>query len=224
MHDVPSRLAVFDLDGTVLVGDEPVLTYLRELVARTALPAAAESTLRAYLRDGGDDPDAYAFVARLAAEAGVGPSVRGAAYAASRDALHEGRIDVEVAEGLPALLDERPPGVVAVLVTNAPVAGVAPLLDRLGLGGRFDRLIGDAGKPAGMSAVLRGLLAEYGVPPERLLAVGDIWANDLAAADDLGGTTALIDRHGRGGGAPDFRAGTLSALIPAIERWWGPLR
>ncbi|MFD1720040.1 HAD family hydrolase [Amnibacterium endophyticum] len=215
----PTRLVVLDLDGTVLVGDEPVRAYLAALLRRAPLPGA-EAVLESYLARGGSEPDAYAAVARIAERAGVPAADRQAAYAESRAALHAGAVAAHAAEGLAAALDRRPAGVVVALVTNAPVEGAAPLLERVGLAGRLDRVVGDAGKPAGMPEVLQGLLAETGVGAERLLAAGDVWANDLAAAAALGGTTVLIDRHGHAEGAPDLRGPSLAALLPALEEWW----
>lgn len=213
------RLVVLDLDGTVLTGDEPVRAYLAALLREAPVPGA-EAALEAHLAGGGEEADAYAVVAAAAARADVPAAARQRAYLASRAALHAGEVPAAAADGLAEALERRPPGVLVALVTNAPLDGAAPLLERIGLAGRFDRLIGDAGKPAGMPALLEGLLAETGVPASRLLAVGDVWENDLAAAARLGGTTALVDRHGRGGGSPDLAGPSLAALLPSLEAWW----
>ena len=106
------------------------------------------------------------------------------------------------------------------LVTNAPVDGIEPVLDRLGLTGLLDAVEGDAGKPAGMPAVLRRLLEGAGLPPDRLLSVGDVWRNDLEPAAAIGAATAFVDRFGLGEGSPTFRARTLESLLPDVERWW----
>ncbi len=98
------------------------------------------------------------------------------------------------------------------LVTNAPVDGIEPVLARLGLEGVLDETIGDAGKPCGMPAALDRLLSA--LPPAALLSVGDVWRNDLEPA------AAIVDRFERGEGSPTFRGRTLEALLPDIERWW----
>lgn len=207
------RVVVFDLDGTVAVGDEPVLAYLRGVAGD-----AADAELAGWAGSGGTFLDGYALVVAWADAHGVPEARRSAAYAKSRAALHDGDIPVTAPEGLAAALARRPVEVRCVLVTNAPVAGIEPLLDRLGV--TFDSVIGDAGKPGELPAVLDRLLQEADLPPERLLSVGDLWVNDLAPAAAIGATTAYVDRFGRGDGAPTFRAGTLTALLPGIEAWW----
>lgn len=214
MTDI-GRLVVLDLDGTVAAGDAPVLAYLRGLAG-----PEADTMIARWLADPSGYRDGYAFVAAWSAEHGVSDARRAAAYAESRRALHDGELAVAAPEGLVALLARRPAAVGCVLVTNAPVAGMEPLLDRLGIGDLLDGLIGDAGKPDGMAAILRSLLADADVPPARLLSVGDVWANDLAPAAALGAATAYVDRFARGDGAPTFRGPSLTALLADIEGWW----
>jgi FMN phosphatase YigB (HAD superfamily) len=209
------RIVVLDLDGTVAVGDEPVLHYLRAMAG-----AAADAAFAGWAATGDGFRDGYALAAAWAAEHDVAEADRSAAYGASRAALHEGLLDVAAPEGLAAALDRRPADVRAVLVTNAPVDGVEPLLERLGLAGRLDALVGDAGKPAGMPAVLARLLAESGLAPSALLSVGDVWVNDLEPAAAIGAATAFVDRFALGEGDPTFRARTLTELLPDLERWW----
>jgi FMN phosphatase YigB (HAD superfamily) len=208
------RIVVLDLDGTVAVGDEPVLAYFRGVAG-----GEADDVLARWVLTGGEGyRDGYALVADWAAAHEVVDEVRSAAYAASRQALHDGTATVTAPEGLAELLRRRPDDVRCVLVTNAPVDGIEPLLARLGLEGLLDDVIGEAGKPVGMPAVLDRLLGE--LPADRLLSVGDVWANDLAPAAAIGATTAFIDRFGPGRGDPTFRASTLEQLLPDIEHWW----
>jgi FMN phosphatase YigB (HAD superfamily) len=207
------RVVVLDFDGTVAVGDEPVLAYFRGVAG-----GDADEALARWVETGDGFRDGYALVADWAVAHRVAEEVRAAAYAASRAALHRGEAAVAAPAGLPQLLRDRPADVRCVLVTNAPVDGIEPVIDRLGLAGLLDGLVGDAGKPAGMRAVLEGLLGD--LPPERLLSVGDVWANDLAPAASMGAATAFVDRFDRGEGTPTFRARTLEALLPDIEAWW----
>jgi FMN phosphatase YigB (HAD superfamily) len=215
---------VWDFDGTVCLGDGPVRAYASAAGSRLAAAAAADlqSRLAAWLAGGSADDaiDGYALVASVATAHGLDGAGLSAAYRESRAALHDGRIDVHAPEGLAALLASRPADVRCALVTNAPVQGIEPVLDRIGLAGAFDVLLGDAGKPAGMPAVLERLLHRFDVLPDALLSVGDIWVNDLEPAARIGGTTALIDRFGRGGGSPDLRAASLPGLYPDLEAWW----
>ncbi|WP_375388987.1 HAD family hydrolase [uncultured Amnibacterium sp.] len=210
-----SRLVVLDFDGTVAVGDEPVLDYFRGVAG-----GAADDAFAHWVGTGDGYRDGYSLVAEWARAHGVAEEVRSAAYARSRAGLHDGDLQVVAPDGLADVLARRPADVRCVLVTNAPVDGIEPVLARLGLDGRLDALIGDAGKPGGMGAVLARLLAEAGLAPDRLLSVGDVWANDLEPAAAIGAATAFVDRFGLGDGDPTFRAATLTALLPDIERWW----
>jgi FMN phosphatase YigB (HAD superfamily) len=210
---VPGRIVVLDFDGTVAVGDAPVLAYFRGVAGGEADRALAD-----WVRTGEGYRDGYALVADWAAAHDVTEAARSAAYAAGRAALHDGSISVVAPEGLADLLRRRPADVRCVLVTNAPVDGLDPVLARLELEGLLDDVIGDAGKPGGMPAILHRLLA--GAPADRLLSVGDVWPNDLEPAAGIGAATAFVDRFGRGEGTPTFRARTLEALLPALERWW----
>jgi FMN phosphatase YigB (HAD superfamily) len=208
-----ARIVVLDFDGTVAVGDAPVLAYLRGIAG-----TAADERFARWAETGEGYSDGYGLVADWAATHEVPEAVRAEAYAASRAALHAGDAAVTAPVGLAGLLRSRPADVRCVLVTNAPVAGIEPVLDRLGLTGLLDALIGDARKPAGMPAVLAELLGD--LTADRLLSVGDVWRNDLEPAAAIGAATAFIDRFGVGEGSPTFRGRTLEALLPDIERWW----
>jgi FMN phosphatase YigB (HAD superfamily) len=210
------RIVVLDFDGTVAVGDEPVLAYFRGVAG----PEADDVLARWVLTGGTGYRDGYALVADWAAVHEVVEEVRAAAYATSRRELHDGTAAVAAPEGLAELLRRRPADVRCVLVTNAPVDGIEPVLARLGLEGLLDEVLGDAGKPGGMPAVLARLLDEASLPPDRLLSVGDIWCNDLEPAARTGAATAFVDRFQSGEGSPTFRARTLEDLLPDVDRWW----
>lgn len=207
------RIVVLDFDGTVAVGDEPVLAYFRAVAG-----PQADGLFAPWAATGEGYRDGYALVADWAARNGVEESARSAGYAASRAALHSGEAAVTAPAGLADLLRSRPDDVRCVLVTNAPVDGIDPVLERLGLSGLLDELVGDAGKPTGMPEILASLLGD--LPPDRLMSIGDIWRNDLEPAAAIGAATAFIDRFGLGEGSPTFRARTLEGLLPDIERWW----
>ena len=207
---------MLDFDGTVAVGDEPVLAYFRGVAG----PEADDVLARWVLTGGAGYRDGYALVADWATAHEVVEEVRAAAYAASRAAVHDGTAAVTAPEGLADLLRRRPSDVRCVLVTNAPVEGIEPVLARLGLEGLLDEVVGDARKPDGMPAVLERLLAEASLPADRLLSVGDVWRNDLEPAAAIGAATAFVDRFDAGEGAPTFRARTMEELLPDLERWW----
>ena len=223
---------VLDFDGTVCLGDAPVYEYAAAMIRRLpeADRTAGEERMRSALADYfagirnpdlAEAPDGYYAAAGLATELGISDADRNAAYLESRTAVHAGEIPVFAPPGLRDVLDEARRHVRVVLVTNAPEQGVESLLAILGLDGVFDQVRGDAGKPAGMGPILDTLLRDAGITatPDRLLSVGDIWANDLAAAAERGCRTGLIDRYGIGGGAPTHAAATIGELYPAILDW-----
>ena len=81
-----------------------------------------------------------------------------------------------------------------VLATNAPEIGVDHVLDLLDAADHLGERHFSLGKPAGLAAVIAEYLADGPV-----LAVGDIWANDLAPAAELGADTALVGFTAHGG-------------------------
>lgn len=220
------RVLVLDFDGTVCLGDGPGLRYADEVGAllgpdaRRALTAAVTAFL-AGRSAGPVAQDVYQVVAQHGA--GLPPERVACAYRASRAALLAGAIAVHAPAGLAGLLAELRPAVHVVVLTNAPQEGLDVLLDRLGLAAVVDEAVGDAGKPAGMPAVVERLLAEHGLvdEPRRLLSVGDLWDNDLAAPARRGCATAHIDRFGRGRGCADVRAATFEELYGDVRAWAG---
>ena len=228
---------LLDFDGTVCVGDGPVRAYA-DAVVTAVLDAATTDTdgaagrsfsddlrqgLEAYLDSAAvsaaaDVPpvDGYAAVAALAARHAT-PAQLDAAYAASREALATSGLEVAAPEGLVALLDELGPHVERVLVTNAPARGVTETLVRLGLADVLDDVVTSAAKPAGWDRILPAYLA--GRPSEAVLAVGDVWRNDVEPPLAAGCATALIDRFGHRPGPAHAAARTFEELYPAIREW-----
>ncbi|ARC57944.1 hypothetical protein AS850_12740 [Frondihabitans sp. 762G35] len=235
-------ILVLDFDGTVCLGDGPVLAYAELLDAALAREGRANGvgrTLRWFLGETDAIPDdvlvaavdgsadGYAAAERAARALGVTDADLSAAYAGSRDALAAGAVPTWAPPGLADLLASLPGDVEVVLVTNAPETGVREQLAHLGLDGVILRVVASAGKPAGMGPILEGLRAEQEPParPERLLSVGDIWRNDLEPAFAQGSVTALIERFAAPAGAtPTFRAPTIEGLYPAIASWAGVTR
>ena len=227
-----SGVLVLDFDGTVCLGDAPVYEYAAAIVRRlpeNERPAGEErlhGALAEYFAGTRDPdlaaaPDGYYAVAALAEQLGVSDADRNAAYLESRTAVHAGEVPIFAPPGLRELLEAAREHVSVALVTNAPEQGAESLLRILGLDGVFDRVHGDARKPAGMAPILDTLLQDAGLTatPERLLSVGDIWANDLEPAAARGCATALIDRYGSASGTPTHRAATIVELYPAILAW-----
>ncbi|WP_295830717.1 hydrolase [uncultured Microbacterium sp.] len=210
---MPRPVLIFDFDGTVAVGDGPLLAYARAVAAHTASVDAFVSTVSAHLAaPTGDVIDGYDAVRRLALEAGVDDDALAAAYTLSRTQLGSVDAPVSTAVGLAEFLAhvdaER------LLVTNAPATRLDAALSGMGLAGLFDRVVTDAAKPAGLEALLASL--GEGVP---VLAIGDVWRNDLAPAHARGFDTALVGGYADAVAAPTFRADTLDELLPALAAW-----
>lgn len=216
------RVLVLDLDGTVCVGDGPVLRYAEEVEAHlgVGLPAQVAAFLTGDA-PGGPAQDPYQLVQQVAAAHGLPADRATRAYLDSRAALFAGEVQVAAPEGLAGLLSELRPQVHVVVLTNAPRAGLDALLDRLGLAGVVDEAVGDAGKPAGMGPFTDRALAGFGIAgqPWRLMSGGDLWANDLAAPAGRGCATAYIDRFGLRQGPADARAATFEGLYDAVRHW-----
>jgi FMN phosphatase YigB (HAD superfamily) len=215
----PSPVLVLDFDGTVYVGDGAVWAYAEAVIDSVGAPHFADRlrlALTAYLGgEGGPYRDGYEAVAALSAGI-VSQEALQSAYAASRQALVEGTLAVTAPDGLADFLRSLR-GVERVLVTNAPLDGVAETLHRLGLGEVIDRIEANAGKPAGFDTLLPAVLG--GRPATSLLSVGDIWANDIRPPLDYGCATAFIDRFGHASGPAHLRAAAFPELYSGIADW-----
>jgi len=225
---------VLDFDGTVCVGDAPVWAYAeaviagllddattagRDGVASDDLDADIRARLGAFLDGEPGSPayiDGYAAVAALAADRASAEQLQ-LAYATSRRALADGSIPVSTPPGLAELLSELGGNIERVLVTNAPEDGIRETLGALGLDTVIDRVITSAGKPSGWTALLPGLIGHR--PASAVLAVGDIWGNDLEAPLAAGCATALIDRFGHRAGPAHVVARTFEELYPDVLAW-----
>ncbi|KPG84401.1 hypothetical protein [Frigoribacterium sp. RIT-PI-h] len=237
-----SHVLVLDFDGTVCLGDGPVLTYARLLdEALTATDEQhplrlVEAVLARFVGSPVDDepagvdeaiahadgsPDGYVVAERVSRALGVDDAARSAAYAGARAALADGRLETTAPEGLAELLDSLPDTVHVVLVTNSPEHGVVQPLERLGLAARVDEIVTDARKPTGLPAVRDRLRAAAGLEgrPDRPLSVGDIWPTDLEPAAAPGPPPALVERFPAPDARPPHRATTLPELYPAIRAW-----
>jgi len=218
IDDTTPPLVVLDFDGTVAVGDGPVLAYADAAFALLdATKAAAARTVLDGVLAGRDRrwPDPYVAVAELCS--GVPAADLQAAYVASRDRLAREDLGVCVPDGLLAALDRWAGRAERVLVTNSPAHGTLQVLERLDLRRRFDRVVVDAGKPRRLAELLLVLLE--GRSPDLLLSIGDHWPNDIAPALELGGHGGLIAPGPRADWPCDATAPTLTALLPYVDEW-----
>lgn len=208
---------VFDFDGTVIVGNGPVLAYASEMsrFAPAGFLAVAEAEIDAF--ESGDAPqyrDGYDVVGTLATAAGVTADDGQRAYLASRELLGSAQ-PADPAPGLAEILERIPEKTRVILATNAPEAGVEAALAGWGVRDRFDELIYNTGKPAGLTPIIERALEQGPV-----LSIGDIVINDLAPATELGADTALVGATAETSTASvTMRALTLAELTDQIVAW-----
>lgn len=210
---MPRPVLIFDFDGTVALGDGPLLAYARAVAAHAASPDAFVATVAAqFAAPTADVIDGYDMVRRAAEAEKIPADALSAAYRESRAHLGTPSAPIATAAGLVAFLR----GVEAerLLVTNAPATRLDEALAALGLTGLFDRIVTDAAKPVGLELLLDTL--GEGV---RVLAIGDVWRNDLAPAHARGHATALVAGYPDPAARPTFRADTLDDLLPALGDW-----
>lgn len=227
----PHKLLVLDLDGTLLIGDEPALDHALELArmldarapgSGTRLLGRVESFLSgATASRPSTAPDGYLAARSFALDAGLGEDEIATAFLAHRARMAAGGIPFHAPAGAASLIAAVRSTVEVALVTNAPNDGLPAILGTLHLADAFDHVVGDAGKPTGLPRVVARLLArssgasDFGL----VFSVGDIWENDLAPLASLGATTGYIDRHRSGRGTPTHRSTSFDQLAPAILEW-----
>lgn len=223
----PGRTLVFDFDGTVSLGDGPVLRYAHHVAetlpgddARTRFAAAVAAGLRDIGRPHGAI-DGYALVQGLAARHEVPERLLSAAFLASRAELGGPHAPVVAPAGLGCFLRGLEGRAIRVLVTNSPAVRIPEALAALGIAGAFDEVVTGAGKPAGMGAVLDRLDPgpAAGPPAARLLSVGDLWVNDLEPAHARGFRTALVGPAASADDRATYRAATVAGLYADIRAW-----
>lgn len=198
----PRGVLIFDFDGTVWRGAEPLERYA-ELVAE-GVPQARRGGFRGRVSEflAGDrwsscglaDPpaDGWVAVARFAQDVGVDQAHVDASFARVRELLAAGELPMELPDGLPELLESARSRCRTVLASNSPASSVGPVLARLGLGSAFDEVVAGVGKPVGLVPTGDRIRTRLGLGPERVLSVGDHYANDIAPAVSAGWFTAYI--------------------------------
>ncbi|WP_460796119.1 HAD family hydrolase [Microbacterium sp. GXF0217] len=209
---------VLDFDGTIALGAGPLEAFARAVataVDDAAFTDRALTDLVAFERGEADARDGYDVISTLAAAQGVSAEVLEAAYQSSRALLGSEHAAVAPPEGLAEFLNRIHGSVRVVLATNAPGAGIRPVLDGWGVTDLFDDLHFTVGKPAGLVPIIRAAVAEGPV-----LSVGDIFEFDLAPASELGASTALVGATAeRSSAAVTMRARTIADLYGDIEAW-----
>ncbi len=216
-----TRLAVFDLDGTLVDSAPDIHAALDRLALARGLQPYARGEVVAMIGDGVKVLVERALVAR-----GQGFSTAAldaftadyTAHAVDQTGLFDG-----IAATLATLAAE---GWRLAICTNKPAAATAALLDRLGLHGQFAAVgAGDSfpvKKPN--PEHLRATIAAAGGRRERAVMIGD-HRNDVMAARGLGvpavfvrwgyGTAAMAEGATAEAAAPDELTSVLNLLMPA---------
>lgn len=209
---------VLDFDGTIALGAGPLEAFARAVATSVDDPTFADramADLAAFERGETDARDGYDVISTLAAEQGVTADALEAAYQSSRALLGSEHAAIAPPAGLSDFLNRIHPHVSVVLATNAPGAGIRPVLDGWGVTELFDDLHFTVGKPAGLIPIIRAAIAEGPV-----LSVGDIFEFDLAPASELGAATALVGATAeRAPAAVTMRGRTIADLYGDIEAW-----
>jgi phosphoglycolate phosphatase len=212
-----TRIAVFDLDGTLVDSAADIHAALDRLMAARGLPGFARPEVTAMIGDG-----VRVLVTRALAARGL-PFEEAALAAFMADYEAEAAVLTRPFAGIPEALDAlAAAGWRMAVCTNKPVSAARRLLDALGLSARFDALGGGDSFPVRKPdpGHLRATLAAAGGDPSRAVMIGD-HANDMRAAAGAG-VPAIFAGWGYGpeamaAGAPI--AGTpdaLPALIAAL--------
>jgi phosphoglycolate phosphatase len=209
------RLAVFDLDGTLVDSAPDIHAALDRLMAAQGRPGFARAEVTAMIGDGVRVLVERASAARSLAFSEALLEAFTADYtarAAEATALFPG-----IAAALDALAAE---GWTLAVCTNKPAAATAALLGALGLAGRFAAVGGGDSFPVRKPdpGHLLGTIAQANADPARSIMIGD-HRNDVAAAAGAGLPCLFA---GWGYGTPAMAAGaagiapTPAALLPLL--------
>lgn len=212
-----TRSIIFDFDGTLAIGHGPVVAYARELAsaARAGFVARVEEALSNFDAGQSDYLDGYQVVAELAARDGVSSGTMSKAYLASRKMLGTAEAPVDAPAGLAELLRTLSERTTIHVATNAPATGVERVLDSWGVRDFVDHIHVNVGKPEGLYPIIRD--AQETGP---VMAVGDIVANDLQPAIDLGADTALVGATAATSSADvTMRGASLTDLHDSLVSW-----
>ena len=216
-----TRLAIFDLDGTLVDSAPDLHTALNRLAAGRGLAPYARAEVVAMIGDGVKVLVERALAARNQPFSNAALEAFTADYTAN--AAEETALFPGMAAALAALEAD---GWRLAICTNKPAAATAALLERLGLAGRFAAVgAGDSfpvrkPDPEHLRATLRAAAGRR----ERAVMIGD-HRNDMVAARGAGvpavfvrwgyGTAAMAESAAAQADAPDALPGLLNRLLPA---------
>ena len=214
-----TKIAVFDLDGTLVDSVADIHAALDRLMAGRALPGFERPEVIRMIGDG-----VRMLVTRALAARGL-PFEEAALDAFMADYEANAAVLTRPFEGMPEALDSlAAEGWRMAVCTNKPEAAARSLLDSLGLSGRFAALGGGDSFPVRKPdpGHLRATLAAAGGTPDRAVMIGD-HHNDVRAAAGCG-VPCIFAGWGYGPvhmaeGAPvAARPADLPGLITALAR------
>ena len=112
--------------------------------------------------------------------------------------------------------------VVQVLATNSPQPDSEAILAKIGLIDLLDRKFYSSQKPVGLPAILNQIVADYNLPMESILSVGDNLANEIAPARALGCQAVYLDPHNTADDdAADLVVRSMRAFLPTLRQLAG---
>ena len=218
---------MFDFDGTLWRGDEPLLHYAQlvseELPSGERLPFQA--ALRALLHGerwavtGLNAPphDGWAAVAELARARGGSERHRQEAFAETRRRIAAGDFQLEVPAGLTEFLAFSRTCCTVVLASNSPAESVQPVVERLGLVGYLDDIASDASKPGRFLELVDGWISV--LRPDHVMSVGDHYRNDIEPAAGRGWFTTYINPWRWIPGSCSIAGATVEEVLPQLYGW-----
>ena len=229
-HRIPASAIALDLDGTLLDTIHDLAAAINALLAEMGHAPLPKDKIRAMVGKGMANLVQRALaLARGVPAAAIDAATRDAAlarYQAHYAAIlgHETQLFPGMVEGLDRL---RALGFPLAIVTNKSSRFVQPHLDHAGIGHHFALVIGGDTLPTRKPAAgpLLHVAAAFGIPPARLLMVGDS-INDVAAAR-AAGCPVLVLPYGYNEGEPvqnleaDGIVPTLRAVADRV-RFVGP--
>jgi phosphoglycolate phosphatase len=214
---MPLELVVFDLDGTLVDSVQDLALATNDAMALTApeAPPIPQDAVRSFVGDG-----AQKLIARAIAHARVALCVNDV-LPVFLNCYAKRLLDTTRAyDGIPEALDALAHLKLAVL-TNKPGYLSRALLDGLGLGSRFVRIVGpdDARSRKPDPEGLVALMADLGASPSETVMVGDS-ANDVlvgrAASTHTVGVLWGLRPDDVRASAPDLTIEAPAQLAPAL--------
>jgi len=215
------RIAVFDLDGTLVDSAPDIHAALDRLMARLGLAPFRRAEVVAMIGDG------VAVLVERALAARGRPFDPAVVAAFSADYTAHAAVETRPFPGIPeALAALETAGWRLAVCTNKPAAATAALLEGLGLGGRFAAVGGGDSFPVRKPdpGHLLGTLRAAGGGPERAVMIGD-HRNDVLAAQGAGlpclfaswgyGPAAMAEGAAAVAPAPEALPALLDRLLPA---------